>query len=683
KRVTVPVPLTHRAFIIFAGEFIALSLCWCPHVILYNYLTYLLLTLGTVLVLKCVTVPVPMTHFFAGFCLGLNIMVRFANLTNMALILVVWFDAWRRKQTLPVAVKRTLLCIAGYVAGMGLPMLAIVLRYGAGAYGEMIKALFTMTGTAEDYGAAGMLTAILRTYTTSLAKMLPLLAAVCICTLILHITASMNTERISPDDSVVSETDECTEQSRDLDATESRLQTSIASMNTKRSSLDESVVSDMDERTEQARDLDATESRLQARRSARRLMSGVFCVLIVLFSIFIMYRRGVFTRSYHYYDAIFEPAMWLLILGIVLCVYTLVKYRDEHIARYSLAALVLIFITPLGSNNYTYPLLNNLFLVAPILLLVATRLLHESIAGTDHNVRQTNSSSMNHSTGAVAEPRDLDAAKSRFSFSQPNTPLHESIAGTNHNVRQTNSSSMEHNTGAVAEPRDLDAAESRLQARRSAWRLMSAGGYGTVNIGYCVLMSLSFTLVTVAAVLAVQGAFFHVNYSFRDGTDGTPRDTVITAIPRANGMKTTAKNAATLESLYERLATYREVEAQGEAYGEEAWGMIQFGTAPGLPYLMEIEPALFTSWPDLDSITVAEFEKALQTMKGAPIMIVKKNPATGEADYTGTALGAQKWEILQAYMNEHHYRKEQRMNGEGDYEDEYDIYICITSSRGY
>ena len=35
--------------IVFAGEFLAISFCWCPTALLYNYLTYVLLGAGTVL----------------------------------------------------------------------------------------------------------------------------------------------------------------------------------------------------------------------------------------------------------------------------------------------------------------------------------------------------------------------------------------------------------------------------------------------------------------------------------------------------------------------------------------------------------------------------------------------------------------------------------------------------------
>ena len=35
--------------LVFIGEFLAISLCWCPTALLYNYLTYMFLGAGTVL----------------------------------------------------------------------------------------------------------------------------------------------------------------------------------------------------------------------------------------------------------------------------------------------------------------------------------------------------------------------------------------------------------------------------------------------------------------------------------------------------------------------------------------------------------------------------------------------------------------------------------------------------------
>lgn len=68
--------------------------------------------------------------------------------------------------------------------------------------------------------------------------------------------------------------------------------------------------------------------------------------------------------------------MVLLYVAIGLCIWTLadplVFRRDKLL---SLMVLLVILITPIGSNNETYPNMNNLFLVAPVTFWMGYRLL--------------------------------------------------------------------------------------------------------------------------------------------------------------------------------------------------------------------------------------------------------------------------------------------------------------------
>ncbi len=76
--------------IAFVGEFIAISLCWCPTALLYNYLTYVLF-LGCVICLYIGLVQEKKWCLFvAGICLGTNVFVRFSNLPEAAMIVAVW-----------------------------------------------------------------------------------------------------------------------------------------------------------------------------------------------------------------------------------------------------------------------------------------------------------------------------------------------------------------------------------------------------------------------------------------------------------------------------------------------------------------------------------------------------------------------------------------------------------------
>ena len=100
--------------LVFMGEMMAISLCWCPTAVLYNYLTYLFF-LGSFLLLYC-GLLMETDNFMdeghsmevrcyvlqkrykkqrwmlagAGALLGMNVLVRFSNLPEAAMIMAVW-----------------------------------------------------------------------------------------------------------------------------------------------------------------------------------------------------------------------------------------------------------------------------------------------------------------------------------------------------------------------------------------------------------------------------------------------------------------------------------------------------------------------------------------------------------------------------------------------------------------
>ena len=69
--------------LLFLGEFLALGLCWCPSTILYNYVTYFLMTAAVLLLYRALTGGGAMAEkrqrfcfAVAGICLGANVAVR-------------------------------------------------------------------------------------------------------------------------------------------------------------------------------------------------------------------------------------------------------------------------------------------------------------------------------------------------------------------------------------------------------------------------------------------------------------------------------------------------------------------------------------------------------------------------------------------------------------------------------
>lgn len=142
---------------VFAGVFAAVSLCWCPAAVLYNYLTYLFLLLCIVFLYIGLTGGKYRYLAAAGFVLGTNVFVRFSNLPQMVLIVGVWAYGIICRKPFKKVVQETLSCMAGYAGALLVFGGYLSLRYGISAYPEAIKRLFSMTDTASDYKASSML----------------------------------------------------------------------------------------------------------------------------------------------------------------------------------------------------------------------------------------------------------------------------------------------------------------------------------------------------------------------------------------------------------------------------------------------------------------------------------------------------------------------------------------------
>ncbi len=453
-------------WMIFIGEFIAESLCWCPRVIMYNYLTYLFFTLGTLLLLIGIFEWQRQNLFLilAGVCFGMSVMARFPNVVEAAMILVLWFYAFITRGRFWETLKKTLICIGGYIAGLLIPFIGIVGLYGPGAYFEMIGSLFGMTEKASDYTAGGMLSSIIDAYfntATDMFIMLPCIAAGIIMFMLL------------PD----------------------------------RYILVKKIL----------------------------YIAGLFIVVKFYFS------RGVFTRNYHYYDSVFQAAMMFVIIALILCIIgsTGVLNGSKQEQTLAFAALMIILITPLGSNNYTFPVINNLFIAAPVALWLMRRLMQR-------------------------------VGHAQYHF---------------------------------------------------AWQAM---------------------ISMVITVLIIQGIIFHFSFAFMDAVDGSKRDAYC-RIPKTAGMKTTSDNAQTLDELYAAL--------KDEGLLQDK--VLLFGGVPGLSYILDMEPAIDTVWPDLDSYATSKFDDQLMrlgTSGDTPSVIMGKDLA----EYANID---EKYDILIDYIVNHDYNK--------------------------
>lgn len=277
---------------VFIGEILAISLCWCPTVILYNYMTYFFFTMGILLLYVGLIRQKKGYLFFAGITLGINVMVRFPNVVEAALILCVWYYAFLKKKKWKEIWQETGLCLLGYIMGIYLVLLPIVARFGIDAYLGMLNSIANMGESATDYSVLTMVWIAIKVYGQNIKWLFFMLAGILAGT----VWFSVFRERF-----------------------------------------------------------------LWLKRISYVL--GV-CVLFRWF-----YGQGMFNVRYDTYDSIFKIGIVFLWISLFLYVWILISKRTEEWEKLlSSMLLILIFVTPLGSNNHLYPNLNNLFLVAPVTL---------------------------------------------------------------------------------------------------------------------------------------------------------------------------------------------------------------------------------------------------------------------------------------------------------------------------
>lgn len=489
----IPAPL------VWIGEMIALGMCWCPSTMLYNYLTYLLMTAGVLLLYEGILqaggegVSGSGSKYWkyfvaAGICLGLNVAVRMPNVVQTAFILAVWYgafyngggDKWRR------ALRDTLWCMLGYVTGFGVPFIAICIRYGMTAYPSMVQTMFAMTEKATDYKPSSMLAGMFGDYFRGAFWFA--FAAVCMAGGWLLF-------------------------------------------------------------------------RLRRRLAGESRRAFYLCVILYTAVLGVLMRfywgRGVFDFRYYQDGSVYYTAVLFLIVAVLMAVFCLCRKRIGMEGKAAaVLVLVQILVTPLGSNNYLYPIINNLFLAAPFVL------------GTGWYL----------------------------------------LAGT----------------------------KGRESGERVVW-------------------SIPFVILT--AFVLVQSVGFHSCYAFRDGIHGEKRDTVVEVPAKAAGVYTRQDNAAWLAELAEYVK-------EAGFTGKKAF---LYGDIPGLGYLLDMPSALSTFWPDLDSYRMVEYERDIEQMEEAPVVIVASpiaaylNEDADGMNWFGVSKEAldadEKLQILGRYLKEHSYRE--------------------------
>lgn len=306
-------------WIAFVGEFVAISLCWCPTALLYNYLTYVLFLLSIINLFIGLYNEKRQSLFIAGFFLGTNILVRFSNLPQAAMILVVWvydFIVWykRKKSGIEllreaklwhVYLRHTAWCLSGYLSALTIMAFYIQMRYGLDSYIKGICRLFSMTDSATDYKPVAMIMGIIGTYVENLywvfRIMIIVAVGIIICSAMEYICKNV------------------------LFVQKSKILCKTIQYGNK-----------------------------------------AIAMLIAIVMVIWLYKRGFCSLQFYSYGSMLRPAILFMMLSMVIAAGKIIypKTKDKEILI-SLIVILVILLTSIGSNNGVYPSINNLFIVAP------------------------------------------------------------------------------------------------------------------------------------------------------------------------------------------------------------------------------------------------------------------------------------------------------------------------------
>lgn len=234
------------------------------------------------------------------------------------------------------------------------------------------------------------------------------------------------------------------------------------------------------------------------------------------------YGRGMFDFDYSAFFSMYKWVTVYLLLVMTACVWTLFSSKMQEDSKlWAVFLLVIIWITPLGSNNGLYPIINNLFLVTPVSIYLFAQCL-----------------------GTVKADTKFRADK-RF-----------------------------------------------------------------VIVSVCVL-----TLLCTMA----QSILFGYRFVFHDAEAVGEKETLaeLKCSAAACGIKTTAEKKQAIEGLDSFLYDS----------GLNKKQVILYGDIPAFAYILDMEPAIYTTWADLDSNRLSLLEQDLDTLHQSgktPVVLLGK-----------------------------------------------------------
>ncbi|MCQ2527028.1 MAG: hypothetical protein MJ130_09710 [Lachnospiraceae bacterium] len=322
--------------LVFAGEYVAISLCWCPTALLYNYMTYYFLMLAAICLYYGLWHKRAHCLFAAGLCLGLNVFVRFSNLPEVVLIFAVWVygileteekikaeteivKKRERKSGFKRTAQRTILCVLGYISVVGGMLLFFGLKYGFRAYFDAITRLLGMTGEASDYTAKSMLVGLVKWYLEG-SYWLSRLAVFAVGGILVCAFAKY------------------------LD-----IQNGIRENDGKG---------------------------LFGKKFTFLGLAYIISSIFALCSIGWLYYKKFSFNAYGEYGSILLPCMVVILIAVIVCLIQIFKPGTAlNFRLLSGLILIIILITPIGSNTGIFPVISNMFMIAPYLIYCVWRLL--------------------------------------------------------------------------------------------------------------------------------------------------------------------------------------------------------------------------------------------------------------------------------------------------------------------
>lgn len=321
------------AWIAFLGEVVAIGLCWIPTTSLYNYLTFFLLLCGTVTLYRGLIWRRRSLMAFAGVLLGMSALTRLPNILECGLIIAVFYYDTRKTRIEREAAMRE---------GISRRADGAVAPHAAPAFGARF---------GKEAGASGAV--------PSLGKRLWKDVGACVAGFAVAFIIGFLAISLQFGFGAYGEMISGLSGYSSTDATYSPFSMITSILGAYVVSFKWVLLLLV------AMAMGCVMFRVLPGRFEKLKMIVYLCMLPVLLRI--LWGRGMFSFEYAFYWSVFQWCMVLLYAAIGFCIWALANplifRRDKLLA---LMVLLVIVITPIGSNNETYPNMNNLFLVAPV-----------------------------------------------------------------------------------------------------------------------------------------------------------------------------------------------------------------------------------------------------------------------------------------------------------------------------